>query len=175
VCKYLSGQLESTGEQTGGFETGPEPGDDAADEAAAAASSKLKPRKRLRPLLVAASDMAPPAMDWVGVSFGLTLPLFEFWSRAGFVPVYCRQTAHESTGSHTCMMLKGARSEPAQVARCVISVWPLDRGCRRFACRCRLAWPHWQRRKAPPARVKPPSREGALRLLKATARPRRRD
>lgn len=41
-----------------------------------------------------------------GVSFGLNLPLLKFWKRAGFVPVYLRQSVCDLTGEHTCIMLK---------------------------------------------------------------------
>lgn len=42
----------------------------------------------------------------LGVSFGLNLPLLKFWKRAGFVPVYLRQSVCDITGEHTCIMLK---------------------------------------------------------------------
>jgi len=34
------------------------------------------------------------------------LSLLEFWVKSGFVPIYARQTANESTGTHTFMMIK---------------------------------------------------------------------
>ena len=38
--------------------------------------------------------------------------LFEnrFWKRAGFVPLYLRQTQSELTGEHTCVMVRGLNS-----------------------------------------------------------------
>jgi len=33
-----------------------------------------------------------------------------FWKRAGFVPLYVRQTASELTGEHTCVMVRGLNS-----------------------------------------------------------------
>ena len=66
----------------------------------------LQPRKRLPPLLVALSDRPPERLHWVGVSYGITQPLFNFWQRAGFVPVYLRQTTNELTAEHTCAMLR---------------------------------------------------------------------
>lgn len=30
-----------------------------------------------------------------------------FWKRAGYVPLYLRQTTSELTGEHTCVMVKG--------------------------------------------------------------------
>lgn len=33
--------------------------------------------------------------------------LFRFWKRAGYVPLYVRQTTSELTGEHTCVMVRG--------------------------------------------------------------------
>jgi N-acetyltransferase 10 len=44
-------------------------------------------------------------LDYVGVSFGLTLPLLKFWKRLGFVAAYLRQNANDLTGEHTCIVL----------------------------------------------------------------------
>lgn len=33
-----------------------------------------------------------------------------FWKRAGFVPLYLRQTQSELTGEHTCVMVRGLNS-----------------------------------------------------------------
>lgn len=41
-----------------------------------------------------------------GVSYGLTQNLLKFWKRAGFVPVYIRQTPNDLTGEYSCIMLK---------------------------------------------------------------------
>jgi len=43
---------------------------------------------------------------WIGASFGGTLQLLNFWSRAQFRPVYLRQTASELTGEHTAILLR---------------------------------------------------------------------
>lgn len=45
-------------------------------------------------------------LDWLGVSYGITAQLHKFWKRAGFTPVYLRQTPNDLTGEHTCVMLK---------------------------------------------------------------------
>ena len=92
----------------------------------------LLPRKGLPPLLTNLSDRPPEKLHYLGVSYGLTqvlnllLPLanasyvakrvscqfcplqelFNFWSRAGYFPVYLRQTASETTGEHTCIMIR---------------------------------------------------------------------
>lgn len=33
-----------------------------------------------------------------------------FWKRAGYVPLYIRQTASELTGEHACVMVRGLNS-----------------------------------------------------------------
>ena len=52
------------------------------------------------------SERRPQALDYLGVSFGLTPPLHKFWKRAAFAPVYLRQTANELTGEHSCVMIR---------------------------------------------------------------------
>ena len=38
-------------------------------------------------------------LQYLGASFGLTQPLLNFWRRAGYQPVYLRQTASDVTGA----------------------------------------------------------------------------
>lgn len=66
----------------------------------------VEPRSNLPPLLLRLGERRAESLDYVGVSFGLTLPLLKFWKRASFVPVYLRQTASELTGEHTCIVLR---------------------------------------------------------------------
>ena len=33
-----------------------------------------------------------------------------FWKRAGYIPLYLRQTQSELTGEHTCVMIRGLNS-----------------------------------------------------------------
>ena len=47
---------------------------------------------KMPPLLSKLTERVPESLDWLGVSFGLTKPLFKFWKRSLFVPVYLRQT-----------------------------------------------------------------------------------
>lgn len=63
------------------------------------------------PLLLKLSEKRPDRLHYIGVSYGLTPPLHKFWKRAGFVPLYLRQTANELTGEHTCVMLKALKSD----------------------------------------------------------------
>ena len=37
-----------------------------------------------------------------------------FWKRAGYVPLYVRQTASDLTGEHTCVMVRGLNSSPQE-------------------------------------------------------------
>ncbi|GJC84183.1 RNA cytidine acetyltransferase [Colletotrichum liriopes] len=62
--------------------------------------------KKLPPLFARFSEIRPAALDYVGVSYGLTQQLHKFWKRASFAPVYLRQTANDLTGEHTCVMLR---------------------------------------------------------------------
>ena len=70
----------------------------------------IAPRAGLPPLLSSLGNRSPEAVDYVGVAYGLTLPLYRsallgvsglfmmssfhvrFWNRAGYIPVYLRQT-----------------------------------------------------------------------------------
>jgi len=84
------------------------------------------------PLLQRLTERKPENLDYLGVSYGLTSPLLRwglqlsiasmmgsrcadktmnrFWKRAGYVPLYLRQTTSELTGEHTCVMLRGLNS-----------------------------------------------------------------
>lgn len=63
--------------------------------------------RSMPPLFGKLSERRPDALDYVGVSYGLTPSLHKFWKRASFVPVYLRQTSNELTGEHSCVMLRG--------------------------------------------------------------------
>lgn len=71
---------------------------------------RIEPRKNLPPLLLKLSERPPESLDYIGVSFGVTSPLFKFWKKSGFVPVYLRQTANDLTGEHSCIMLSTLHS-----------------------------------------------------------------
>ncbi|KIJ54078.1 hypothetical protein M422DRAFT_25043 [Sphaerobolus stellatus SS14] len=59
------------------------------------------------PLLQRLTERRPEQLDYLGVSYGLTPQLLRFWKRAGYVPLYLRQTTNEITGEHTCVMVRG--------------------------------------------------------------------
>jgi len=67
---------------------------------------KLAPRKELPPLLLPLTEVKAPNLDWIGTSFGLTLNLHKFWSRAGMQMLYLRQTKNELTGEHSSIMIR---------------------------------------------------------------------
>ncbi|OAX81926.1 hypothetical protein ACJ72_03725 [Emergomyces africanus] len=58
------------------------------------------------PLFSRLNERRPDALDYLGVSYGLTPPLHKFWKRSRFAPVYLRQTPNELTGEHSCVMLR---------------------------------------------------------------------
>lgn len=63
--------------------------------------------KEVPPLLEAVAEVPPPyELDYLGTSFGLTYELYEFWRKSGYRPVYVRQQQHNSTGEHSCILLK---------------------------------------------------------------------
>ena len=81
------------------------------------------------PLLQRLTERKPEKLDYLGVSYGLTpqllryvhpfpalcsstdVPLMDsFWKRAGFIPLYIRQTTSELTGEHSCVMVRGLNS-----------------------------------------------------------------
>ncbi len=51
------------------------------------------------PLLLKLSEKRPVRLHYLGVSYGLTPSLHKFWKRAGFVPLYLRQTPNDLTGA----------------------------------------------------------------------------
>lgn len=62
--------------------------------------------RSMPPLFGKLSERRPDALDYLGVSYGLTPSLHKFWKRSSFVPVYLRQTPNDLTGEHTCVMLR---------------------------------------------------------------------
>ncbi|KAJ7222857.1 DUF699-domain-containing protein [Mycena haematopus] len=62
------------------------------------------------PLLQRLSERKPEILDYLGVSYGLTGQLLRFWKRAGYIPLYLRQTTSDLTGEHSCVMVRGLNS-----------------------------------------------------------------
>ncbi|KAH9954956.1 GNAT acetyltransferase 2-domain-containing protein [Russula dissimulans] len=87
------------------------------DESAKADSTTLltdhptvRPATAMPPLLQRLTERKPETLDYLGVSYGLTSPLLRFWKRAGYSPLYVRQTQSELTGEYTIVMLRGLQS-----------------------------------------------------------------
>lgn len=75
-------------------------------EAVSLLEEVITPRKELPPLLLKLSERRAERLDYLGVSYGLTTQLLKFWKKAGYTPVYLRQTPNDLTGEHSCVMLK---------------------------------------------------------------------
>ncbi|XP_017889177.1 RNA cytidine acetyltransferase [Ceratina calcarata] len=75
----------------------------------------IEPRASLPPLLLKLNERPPESLDYIGVSYGVTEQLLKFWKRAGFVPVYLRQTTNDITGEHSCIMIYKINSEHEEV------------------------------------------------------------
>lgn len=71
---------------------------------------KVRDINKMPPLFSRLEERRPAAVDYVGVSYGLTPQLHKFWKRADFIPIYLRQTANDLTGEHTCVMLRPLES-----------------------------------------------------------------
>ncbi|KAI0754721.1 DUF699-domain-containing protein [Daedaleopsis nitida] len=71
---------------------------------------KVRAANAMPPLLQRLTERKPETLDYLGVSYGLTPQLLRFWKRAGYVPLYLRQTQSELTGEHTCVMVRGLNS-----------------------------------------------------------------
>ncbi|XP_015259334.1 PREDICTED: N-acetyltransferase 10 [Cyprinodon variegatus] len=82
-------------------------------EAVSLLEEVVTPRKELPPLLLKLSERRAERLDYLGVSYGLTAQLLKFWKKAGYTPVYLRQTPNELTGEHSCVMLKELSTEEA--------------------------------------------------------------
>lgn len=78
-------------------------------------SEKLKPRENLPPLLLDLKDRPPERLHYMGVSFGLTPQLYNFWKKSQFFPLYLRQTPNDLTGEHTMIMLKNLKSDDLEI------------------------------------------------------------
>lgn len=90
----------------------------------------LKPRKDLPPLLMKLPERRPESLHWLGVSYGLTEPLFKFWRRGGFVPTYLRLTSNDLTGEHSCVMLQRLKSDAGSTSASWLTDFEADFGSR---------------------------------------------
>ena len=72
---------------------------------------ELHPRQKLPPLLQKLAERRlRHAIDYLGVSYGLSSDLLKFWKKNHFLPVYLRQTTSDLTGEHSCIMIKSIQT-----------------------------------------------------------------
>ena len=115
--KYYEGQMqgfEDPDEAAGGPSgSDPEGGAPGGGEVQGGGLHKevLQPRTSLPPLLTSLGERKPEDLHYLGVAFGLTQSLFNFWHKLGFRPVYLRQTASDVTGENTALMIAPLRNE----------------------------------------------------------------
>ncbi|XP_020080248.1 RNA cytidine acetyltransferase 1-like [Ananas comosus] len=76
----------------------------------------IKPRANLPPLLVHLHERPPEKLHYLGVSFGLTYDLFQFWRKHNFYPFYVGHIPSAVTGEHTCMVLKPLNNDEIEVS-----------------------------------------------------------
>ncbi|KAF0980690.1 hypothetical protein FDP41_013173 [Naegleria fowleri] len=83
------------------------------------AHEEIKPRSKneLPPLLQSLEERSPEPVHYMGVSYGMTQQLFNYWKKNGFAPVYIRLTPNELTGEHSCVMLKALTTTPPETRK----------------------------------------------------------
>ncbi|KAK7877527.1 hypothetical protein WMY93_031773 [Mugilogobius chulae] len=101
---YYEGKFPTMDEDTNSNHKGITP---VSSEAVTLLEEVITPRKELPPLLLKLSERRAERLDYLGVSYGLTAQLLKFWKKAGYTPVYLRQTPH------SCVMLKELNTEEA--------------------------------------------------------------
>ena len=79
---------------------------DADENAEGLASERLQPRVKLPPLLTPIHKHKAERLHWIGVSFGLTAQLLNFWSRRQLKVCYIRQSRNDLTGEHSAIMIR---------------------------------------------------------------------
>ncbi|XP_017261286.1 RNA cytidine acetyltransferase [Kryptolebias marmoratus] len=93
-------------------------------EAVSLLEEVVTPRKELPPLLLKLSERRAEKLDYLGVSYGLTAQLLRFWKKAGYTPVYLRQTPNDLTGEHSCVMVKELNTDEAsEQSRWLSAFW----------------------------------------------------
>ena len=87
---------------------------------------KVRDINSMPPLFSRLSERRPQALDYLGVSFGLTPPLHKFWKRASFAPLYLRQTANELTGEHSCVMIRTLSNSSGNIDNAWLGAYARD-------------------------------------------------
>lgn len=90
----------------------------AADALRSEPHDSISPRTNLPPLLSELSEPeesdGPQILHWLGVSYGLTQELYDFWRRSSFSPVYLAQVPNLTTGEHSCIMLRALQGSTTE-------------------------------------------------------------
>lgn len=73
----------------------------------------LKPRENLPPLLISLNQRRPESLDYIGVSYGMSIDLLRFWKRFNMTPVYTQPNPSAMTGDHQWILLKIINEEKA--------------------------------------------------------------
>ncbi|XP_068459627.1 RNA cytidine acetyltransferase [Clinocottus analis] len=107
---YYEGKFPTMDEST---DSNPNEITSVSSEAVSLLEEVITPRKELPPLLLKLSERRAERLDYLGVSYGLTKQLLKFWRKAGYTPVYLRQTPNDLTGEHSCVMLKELNTDDA--------------------------------------------------------------
>jgi len=105
--KFASLSEEDSSATVGGSEHMPRVSDTELESTSLLADDiKIRNINNMPPLFSRLSERTPDALDYIGVSYGLTQQLHKFWKRHSFAPVYLRQTPNDLTGEHSCVMLR---------------------------------------------------------------------
>ncbi|KAJ7545348.1 hypothetical protein O6H91_09G116300 [Diphasiastrum complanatum] len=76
---------------------------------------QVKPRTDLPPLLVGLHERQAEKLHYLGVSYGLTQSLLNFWLKHNFLPVYVAQSPSPITGEHSCVVLRPLNNDDVEV------------------------------------------------------------
>mmetsp|Transcript_750 Transcript_750/g.1947 ORF Transcript_750/g.1947 Transcript_750/m.1947 type:complete len:499 (-) Transcript_750:53-1549(-) len=106
LADYFNGQIVPLAEEDEDPSGPSAAAADAGGDGDSLATETIAPRRNLPPLLRPLRDRPPERLQWLGVSYGMTQPLYRFWCHSGYTPLYIRLTPNETTGEHSCIMLK---------------------------------------------------------------------
>ncbi|EFA83474.1 putative N-acetyltransferase [Heterostelium album PN500] len=116
LTQYYQGEIPTVDAEDDGDED-EEDSKPTADESSGNLQSEvIRPKKNLPPLLYKLTERKPELLHYMGVSYGVTKALYQFWSRAKYLPVYIRLTTNDITGEHTCIMLRELKSDQSNVS-----------------------------------------------------------
>ncbi|GAA0146893.1 RNA processing factor [Lithospermum erythrorhizon] len=105
--RYFEGQLTSISEaEMEDLSDAPRSKATVSVEQASLLEENIKPRSNLEPLLMSLRERQPEKLDYLSVSFQLTLNLFGFWRKHKFSPFYIGHIPNSLTGEYKCMVLK---------------------------------------------------------------------